>query len=88
MPSHSIYDPTNPMGKMFFNVLVTSVGMMVTYTDDIEEAYLTASRFVALMDIPVIFQAASLLAGLILVTELSMLPGIRSLAVAMHLEIY
>ncbi|WP_339374753.1 hypothetical protein [Photorhabdus australis] len=38
--------------------------------------------------IPVIFQVASLLAALTPVTSLSMLPGIRSLAVAIHLEIY
>ncbi|CAQ84592.1 Hypothetical protein PAU_02500 [Photorhabdus asymbiotica] len=38
--------------------------------------------------IPVIFQVASLLAALTPVTELSMLLGIRSLAVAMHLEIH
>ncbi|WP_036770784.1 hypothetical protein [Photorhabdus australis] len=50
-PGHSIYDPTNPMGKMFFNVLVTFVGMMVNYADDIEEACLITSRFAALMDI-------------------------------------
>ncbi|WP_339957805.1 hypothetical protein [Photorhabdus bodei] len=39
-------------------------------------------------NIPVIFQVASLLAALTPVTSLSMLPGIRSLAVAMHLEIH
>ncbi|WP_339374937.1 hypothetical protein [Photorhabdus australis] len=38
--------------------------------------------------IPVIFQIASLLAALTPVTSLSMLPGISSLAVAIHLEIY
>ncbi|WP_339374887.1 hypothetical protein [Photorhabdus australis] len=38
--------------------------------------------------IPVIFQVASLLAASTPVTSLSMLPGIRFLAVAIHLEIY